>query len=117
MCPDGYVSVVEPEDLVVVSDSNVCPDGYTAVVESNLCDDGCSDCVCYVIEQMCALCGGGFSQIKTSGGLVVSLYAERATTPSFCVRYNDTVWFAELVEGNAEGTINVRYNNTVNHLE
>ena len=55
------------------------------------------------------------SQIKTSSGLVVPLYAEKSTSSSLCVQYNGTICYADLEFGNSSGAINVNYNGVIYH--
>ena len=110
-CPAGYVAVDVPDIII----ADVCPVETVSVGGADSCVDG--GAVCWLIEQVRARCGGGFSQIKTDGGVVVPLYSDRATDPSFCVQYNDTICYADMVPGRATGTINVQYNDVVYHLE
>ena len=44
-------------------------------------------------------CGAGVKKIRTSTGVAVSLYAEKYTTPSLCVRVDDSVCYAGLAVG------------------
>lgn len=109
-CPTGYIVVEEPN--VIIADT--CPVGVTFVGSANACDAEKSS-VCWLIEQVRALCNTGISNIKTSSGLNVPLYSERGTTPSLCVNYNNTTCYADLESGNVSGAINVKYNGVVYH--
>lgn len=113
-CPTGMVAV--EYDNYVVADAGACPAGYVAHDVTDSCSDA-STGVCWLVEQMRALCGAGIDKIKTSTGVVVPLYSGRVTTPSFCVRYNDTVCYADMVLGRASGAVNVEYGDAVYHLE
>lgn len=110
-CPDGYITIGNP--YVVIADT--CSDEAISVGVVADCADG--DSVCWVVERLRALCGAGIDKIKTSTGVVVPLYSGRVTTPSFCVRYNDTVCYADMVLGRASGAVNVEYGDAVYHLE
>ena len=113
-CPTGMVAV--EYDNYVAAATGVCPAGYVAHDVADVCSD-VSTSVCWLLKQMRALCGAGVMQIKTFSGVVVPLYSDRATTPSFCVRYNDTVCYADMVLGRASGAVNVKYGDAVYHLE
>ena len=112
-CPTGMVAV--EYDNYVAADAGACPAGYVAHDVEDVCSDA-STGVCWLVEQMRALCGAGIDKIKTSTGVVIPLYSNRVTTPSFCVRYNNTVCYADMVLGSQSGTINIRHNDTVYHL-
>lgn len=113
-CPTGMVAV--EYDNYVVADAGACPAGYVAHDVTDSCSDASAG-VCWLVEQMRALCGAGIDKIKTSTGVVVPLYSGRVTTPSFCVRYNDTVCYADMVLGRASGAVNLSYGNEIYHLE
>ena len=113
-CPTGMVAV--EYDNYVAADAGACPAGYVAHDVVDVCSDA-STGVCWLVEQMRALCGAGIDKIKTSTGVVVPLYSNRVTTPSFCVRYNNTVCYADMVAGRADGAVNVKYGDEVYHLE
>lgn len=113
-CPTGMVAV--EYDNYVAADAGACPAGYVAHDVTDACS-GVAMGACWLVEQMRALCGAGVTQIKTNSGVVVSLYSNRVTTPSFCVQYNDTVCYADMVLGRASGTVNVKYGDAVYHLE
>ena len=113
-CPTGMVAV--EYDNYVAADAGVCPAGYVAHDVTDACS-GAATGACWLIEQIRARCGAGVVQIKTNSGVVVPLYSNRVTTPSFCVRYNDTVCYADMVLGRASGTVNVKYGDAVYHLE
>lgn len=116
-CPTGMVAV--EYDNYVVADAGLCPAGYVAHDVTDACS-GAATGACWLvgqIEQIRARCGAGVTQIKTNSGVVVPLYSGRVTTPSFCVRHNDTVCYADMVLGRASGTVNVEYGDAVYHLE
>ena len=110
-CPTGFVAV--EYDTFVSATSGACPTGYMAHDVDTVC--GMGDGVCWLLEQIRALCDAGVSNIKTSGGVSVPLYAEKETSPSLCVRYNNTTCYADLEPGQASGTINIKYNGVVYH--
>lgn len=115
VCPGGFVAIEEPDEFVVLSGDGTCPAGYTAVDEYDACGGGAVDYLCYIASVVRALCGAGIDKIKTSTGIVVPLYADKYTTPSVHVRYNDTVCYADLEPGNVAGTINIKFNGDVYH--
>lgn len=112
-CPAGFTTV--EYDGFVVAESGGCPAGYVAHDIETVC--GAGDGVCWLIEQLRALCGAGVSHLKTSMGVSVSLYAVRETTPSLCVQYNDTVCYADMKQGQQTGAININYGGTIYHVE
>ena len=113
-CPTGMTAV--EYDNYVAADAGVCPAGYVAHDVVDVCSDA-SNAECWLVEQMRALCGAGVTQIKTSSGMVVSLYSERVTNPSFCVRFNNNVCYADMVSGQASDAINLKYGDVIYHLE
>ncbi len=61
-------------------------------------------------------CQIGISQIKTSMGTTVSLYAEKYTSPAIAVSVNGAVCYANLELGRQSNAINVEYNGTIYHV-
>lgn len=108
-CPSGYITV--EEQYVTVADT--CPDGTIMTGSADVCSDGTA--VCWLVEQLRELCGGGISNLKTSGGLSFPLYAARVTTPSLCVLYNETTCYVDLETGFATDAININYNGVTYH--
>lgn len=111
-CPNGFVTY-EYENLVPAI-SGTCPTGYVAHDVVDVCGDDTTS-VCWLIEQIRALCNAGVSNIKTSNGVNVPLYSERGTTPSLCINYNNTTCYADLESGSVGGAINVKYNGATYH--
>lgn len=60
-----------------------------------------------------ALCDAGVSKIRTSTSLSIPLFATKNTSPSININYNDTICYADLIEGQVSGAINVQYNGIV----
>lgn len=110
VCPGGMVAV--EYDNYVASTGGVCPSGYVVHDMVDVCG-GTSTGVCWLRP----LCGAGVTQIKTSSGVVVSLYSDRVTVPSFCAQYNNMVCYADMVLGQVSGAINVDYADAIYHLE
>ena len=108
-CPSGYITVDEPD--IFIADS--CPVG--AISLGNVVSCGVGDSVCWVVEQIRALCDAGVTQIKLSGGLSIPLYSDKSTSPSICVQYNNKICYADLVQGRTSGAINVEYNGVIYH--
>ena len=118
VCPDGFVAVAEPDDMVVLVDGDACPDGYAVDGKYDACANETDDLLmCYLFGVARALCASGMVQLNISGGESVPLYAERMTTPSLCVLYNDTVCYADVGVGALAGTLNVMIDNDVYHLK
>ena len=111
-CPTGMVAV--EYDAFVPAVAGACPSGYVAHATETVC--GAGDGACWIVEQIRALCGAGITKIKTSNGLSVSLYSDKVTTPSLNVQYNGMVCYADMKQGNASGTINVKIGDVVYHL-
>lgn len=111
-CPTGMTAVEYYN--YVAADAGVCPAGYVAHDVVDVCSDA-SNAECWLIEQMRALCGAGVTQLKTSVGVSVPIYSDRATTPSLCISYNNTTCYVDLESGGAADSINVKYNGAVYH--
>ncbi len=71
---------------------------------------------CWGVEQLRNLCTAGITSLNTSGGLAFPLYAEKSTSPSIYVRYNNMVCYGDLEVGISAGAVNVAYNDVVYHL-
>ena len=108
-CPDGYITIGNP--YVVIADT--CSDDAISVGVVADCADG--DSVCWVVERLRELCGVGVTQLKTSVGVSVPIYSDRATTPSLCISYNNITCYVDLESGGAANSINVKYNGAVYH--
>lgn len=113
-CPNGFIAMEYADFVPAVSGG--CPVGYVAHEIDDVCSDDSSS-VCWLIEQMRALCDAGVSNLKTSTGVSVSLYAVRETTPSLCVQYNNTVCYADMKQGQQTGAININYGGVIYHVE
>ena len=107
-CPDGFVAYEYAPFVPAVG--GVCPFGYVVHDVETIC--GAGDGVCWLLRT---LCGAGIDKIKTSTGIVVPLYADKHTTPSVHIRYNNTVCYADLEPGNVAGAINIKFNGDVYH--
>ncbi len=111
-CPSGFV--VYENDVFVQAVSDECPSGYVAHDVTDVCS-GATTGVCWVAEQLRALCGAGLTQIKTSGGLSIPLYADKLTSPSIHVRYNNVTCYADLESGRASDAINLGVGGVIYH--
>ncbi len=60
-------------------------------------------------------CASGISDIYTSTGLVIPLFAEKYTTPAINIKYNDVICYANLESGQASEAINIVYDGNVYH--
>ena len=58
---------------------------------------------------------GWITKLNTSGGLSFPLYADKSTSPSIHIKYNNMVCYVDLESGSATGAINVKYNGVVYH--
>ncbi|MBP3398063.1 MAG: hypothetical protein J6K82_03975 [Alphaproteobacteria bacterium] len=112
-CPTGFVAY--EYDGYVPAVAGVCPSGYVAHDTETVC--GAGDGACWIVEQIRALCGAGITKIKTSNGVSVALYSDKATKPSMNVQYNGAVCYADMVPGRATNAINVKIGDVIYHLE
>lgn len=62
-----------------------------------------------------ARCDGEFTTLRTSTGIIVPLFANKNTISSIYLQYNDTICYADLVEGSVSGEINVLYGEKTFH--
>lgn len=127
---DGEV----PSDAAIVGvatalDGDVCPDGFFTVPYESWCGEGMvnisdvPNCDDDTSGEFCLIenapptvpCTAGVTTIRTGTGVVVPLWAERATEPSLCVKYNDMVCYANLEAGQVTGAININYNGVIYH--
>lgn len=114
-----YSSNCDIYDGTCAYEPTPCPDGTYSTGGTTACTT-CAKTPCdptngteIVLETPCDI---GISQIKTSAGLSVALYAEKYTEPSLAIGYNDGKCYGKLETGNATGTINFNYNGTIYHL-
>ena len=125
----GLFMELPMRDLAVALDGDTCPDGFFTVpweswcgegmvniADVPNCDDDTSGEYCLIASDKVA-CESGVSNIKTSAGVIVPLYAEKYTEPALAVRYNGLVCYANLADGQSAGAINVKYNGAVYHTE
>ncbi len=106
VCPDGFYTVPYEID---------CGEGLVDVADVAHCDEDTSGDYCLIGEVPAIPCAAGITTLRTGTGVSISLWAERGTEPSLCVKYNDMVCYANLEVGQATGAINVRYNDLVYH--
>ena len=78
------------------------------------CNDGYSkfNDVCY------GGCGAGISKLNVGGGVTLPLFADRITSPSLNVMYNNQVCYIPLTKGKGQNTVHVMSpDGTVYHVE
>lgn len=110
-CPSGYIEIEEPYITTVES----CPSGTVFVGDAFACSEGSLYGVCWIVEQLRALCGAGLTQIKVSNGLSIPLYADKLTSPSIHVKYNNVTCYADLESGRASDAINLGVGGVIYH--
>ena len=106
VCPDGFYTVPYEID---------CGEGFVDVADVAHCDEDTSGDFC-LMSLSAAPCAAGITMLRTGTGVVVPLWAEKVTSPSLCVKYNDNICYANLEAGQATGAINVNYDGVVYHL-
>ena len=86
-----------------------CPDGYTEYLgpATNLVRNANGECS--------QLCGAGITSLQISNGYWFDLFATKNTTPAINVKHNDIVCYADLLTGAADGTLNIKVNDTTYH--
>lgn len=110
-CNDGG-DVPTVENGTMIADDrafypNTC--GYSVQ-----CNDGYSkfNDVCY------GGCGAGISKLNVGGGVSLPLFADRITSPSLNVMYNNQVCYIPLTKGKGQNTVHVMSpDGTVYHVE
>lgn len=114
-------------DAATQLDGDECPDGFYTVPYDVSCGDGLVDtadipyCNVDTNGDFCLIllaqpCTAGITTIRTGTGVSIPLWAEKSTSPSLCVKYNDTVCYGNLEPGQATGSININYEDQVYHL-
>ena len=79
----------------------VCNDGYEKISGG-----------CY------AVCSAGISKLNVGGGLTLPLFADRITSPSLNVMYNNQVCYIPLTKGKGQNTVHIMSpDGTVYHVE
>ena len=114
-CPNNYYAVIPNSAYVRAGTDGTCGTNYSASADTDLC-------LKYMapnIADMCTpqlACAGGATTLRTSTGVNLPLYGERATTPSINVGFvGGTVCHVNMVSGAANNTVNIKYNSETYH--
>lgn len=124
------MAIVRSLSNVTVASVDVCPDGFYTVPYELSCGDGMVDvvgapkCENDVGGDFCLIenapptvpCAAGITVLRVGAGVSIPLWAEKYTEPAMGVMYNNTVCWANAEPGQAENTINIKYNNQIYHL-
>lgn len=77
-----------------------CDAGYVHSAFNNICT---------------TLCTAGFTQLKTSSGVTVNVYADKPTTPALNISTSRGTCYVALAPGAQDGAINVQYGGNTYH--
>lgn len=66
-------------------------------------------------EECAPQCAAGFTKIKTQTGLNIPVFNIKRTSPALHIGYGNNICYAELLPGESDKAINVRYNNAIYH--
>lgn len=107
-CPDGFYTV--PYDVS-------CGSGFIDDTDVPNCFEDTSGDFCLVGNGPVTVpCAAGVSNIRTSTGLTIPLFAEKYTIPALHVKFNEMICYANLELGQATNAVSVEYNNQIYHL-
>lgn len=107
VCPDGFYTVPYEID---------CGEGGVNISDVPNCDDDTSGNFCLIAKEVKKPCAAGITMLRTGAGVSIPLWAERTTVPSLCVKYNDTICYGNMEQGQMADTINVIYNGVIYHM-
>lgn len=90
--------------------------GYESVWNSKVsCTVGLKPNEHWYNGRCSAICDAGITWLKTSTGLSLLLVAEKVTTPSIHISYNDKICYVPLMAGNANNAVNLAWAGNTYH--
>ena len=114
-CPERYYAVAPTNAFVRMTD-DTCPTNYAEYNDTELCKSWLE----YIDKpEMCTpqlLCNSGGVALRTSTGINLPIYRERATTTTLNFGFeNGGVCYMNMIPGAGANTINIKYNNEIYH--
>ena len=114
-CPDNYYAVAPTNAFVRMTD-DTCPTNYAEYDDTELCKSwpAFMDKPDFCTPQL--LCNSGGVALRTSTGINLPIYRERATTTTLNFGFeNGGVCYMNMIPGAGANTINIKYNNETYH--
>ena len=114
-CPTNYYAITPATAFVRADENNECATDYTQYNDTDLCRK-------YLGPNMAEMCTPQLrcqslaTTLRSSTGVILPLYRERATQPSMYVLFeNGDLCFANVISGAANNAVNVEYEGAVYH--
>ena len=124
-CPQDYQDLSLDTNTLTTLTNGSCGTGYTRFAINQQCNANTNDAICgilcsdnleYTDIGTCAeLCSGEYTTLRTSTGLIFPMYATKQITPSINIGIGNNVCYVNLVPGQADNAINIRYDNQTYH--
>ena len=114
-CPDNYYAI-SPTTAFVRMANGTCPTNYAEYDDTELCKSwpAFMDKPDFCTPQL--LCNSGGVALRTSTGINLPIYRERATTTTLNFGFeNGGVCYMNMIPGAGANTINIKYNNETYH--
>ena len=95
--------------------NNACATNYGRIDDIELCKSWVAN-MPYICTPQLPCTSSIATTLRTSTGIIVPLYAEKATTPSLHIRFtNNDLCYGNFIPGSANNAINVCFNNETYH--
>lgn len=111
-CPDAFYAIAPTTAFIRPDENGECATDYSLFHDTDLCYSNTNLDLC--ATQL--VCNGGVQTLRTSTGINLNIYRERATTPSMHFLLQDgSKCYLNLLSGTKNNTINIKYNNEIYH--
>ena len=95
--------------------NNACATNYGRINDIELCKSWVAD-MPYICTPQLPCTSSIATTLRTSTGIILPLYAEKATAPSLHILFpNNDLCYGNFIPGAANNAINVRFNNETYH--
>ena len=115
-CPTNFFAPVPSTAFVRAGDSDTCPTNYSLYQDMDFCRKYLefNNMADFCTPQL--LCNSGGVALRTSTGINLPIYRERATTTTLNFGFeNGGVCYMNMIPGAGTNTINIKYNNEIYH--
>ncbi len=114
LCEAGYYCTNGNRNICTNAPNNAI------YVQSGISDNSCPwECASgygkTILDACEKLCDAGIRYLKSSSGVNIPLFPIKHTSPTMAVGKGGAVCYADLIEGQMGGTINIQYNDKIYH--
>ena len=113
----GFAYICDSNRLTGTNFEN--PKTYPSISDAiaKICYLDCDDGYVEYNDNCLQICASGITQLNTSTGVSVPLWASNPTTPSLHVQFNNQICYAGLFPGEQDNAININFNNQTYHTK